>query len=707
MSENHDGLLNREVDLERTSSTHQKIHYNHNQKKFIKIFPDLINEATTLGPICSCNLERDVLWQGKIYPTDYHICFYGKIFANEAKVTIHYKDITQIEKRSTVGMFPNAIRINTANTEYVFSSFLKRDVIYQLFCTAWHHIKPINNESSNDTFNKVNENHQSNQTLFSEPMDREINGHKKSNSVDQIDAIAFDSEDMKKNLHNDDNIFSQSYPDQIIEKVSNNYHQNDFDIGNLNEPLSPQIPNEAYQNKMLDNTYNLNTKNLYQLLFEDNSKFLYDVYKDANNENIKIGLWKKDARTSLKERIIMYNSLNKSLFASRGNILTEEKQKFLRNDKDNFFIESEIRILNINYSDYFKMICKYFITSEKEDYSNLLVTFEIKFNKKFALSEKIEKIMYENYNRLFTELENHLNRVVKKVNNENKGIASEENANFISEPILGSIEKLNDYDENSYGAINDKKEQNGFSTPPTEKEEDDLEKMNIFDQLLNNIMLRTTLINYLLDGVFLIISIIFHIPKFLINTTNHLISQFKQDHQKHGKKRVGKDEKKILSNSPYLIVVLGLLSIVGIFITISNAYYSRQLHDVEKLIRNKQSYKINPSLLSKLNDDLSKSNKNDDIIESLLGTTYSRYNDIYEKYNKQKEKHSEDFNLSYLRLKRQLELMNNKFDIVKSDIESIEQSFSNEGLINLIKEMEQNEQSEKLLQQNIEKDKIK
>jgi len=67
--------------------------------------------------VCTCNLERDVLWQGKIYPTAYHICFYGKIFAKAAKVTIHFKDITLIEKRSTVGMFPNAIRINTASIE--------------------------------------------------------------------------------------------------------------------------------------------------------------------------------------------------------------------------------------------------------------------------------------------------------------------------------------------------------------------------------------------------------------------------------------------------------------------------------------------------------------------------------------------------------------------------------------------------------------
>jgi len=690
MSENHDNSNTsntREFELERSSSTHQKIHYTHDQKKFIKVFPELIQEASTLGPVCSCNLERDVLWQGKIYPTAYHICFYGKIFAKAAKVTIHFKDITQIEKRSTVGMFPNAIRINTANIEYVFSSFLKRDVTYQLFCDAWHRIKSNNEIQSNEAFND-----QSNQQDLIEPADREINGHKKSNSMDQLDASAFSHEDLRRTNNEDDvNLLSQSLPDQSpIEKISRSKSELDL------ETISPNMANEGFQNKMLDNIYYIDSKSLYQLLFEDNSKFLYDVYKSANNDNIKIGLWKKDARTNLKERVVMYNSLNKVLFSSRGNILTEEKQKFLKNDKDNFFIESEIKILNINYSDYFKIICKYFIISEKEDYSRLLVTFEIKFTKKLALSEKIEKTMLDNYTKLFTELENHLNKNARKISNDDIkafSMNSTEEIKSFAEPL--SAEKMSpEADGSSCETLNEKKSNKLDETSPiiSVKLDDDTEKEKFLDQFFNIKILRTPFFNYILDGVFLIINVLFQLPTFLIYVTNSL---FKQREQRHGsKKKNAREEKKILTSSPYLIIVLGFLLLIGTVITFSNAYYARQLREMEDLIKNKKAHKINPGLLSKLSDELNKGTSdtldNKNIMDYLLGSSYERYNTILEKYTKQKDKHSEDFNISYLRLNQQLDLMNKKFDVMKTDIESIVKDFSSEGLANLIKELEQN-----------------
>jgi len=704
MSENHDNSTVVNSDLERTPSTHQKVHYTHDQKKFIKVFPELIEEASTLGSVCSCNLERDVLWQGKIYPTAYHICFYGKIFAKAAKVTIHFKDITQIEKRSTVGMFPNAIRINTANIEYVFSSFLKRDVTYQAFCDAWHRIKSNNEIHSIEPLNLASH---VNQQEIEEPIDREINGHKKSNSMDQIDATAFVNDEIKRINEEDLNMLSQSYPESSpIEKVSQ-IHVSESDLRDSNEVSSPQISSEGFQNKMLDNVYNMDTKGLYQLLFEDNSKFLYDVYKNANNENIKIHLWKKDARTNLKERVIMYNSLNKSLFSSRGNVLTEEKQKFLRNDKDNFFIESEIKILNINYSDYFKIICKYFIIAEREDYSRLLVTFEIKFNKKFALSDKVEKTMCDNYTRLFNELEYHLNKTVKKASSDD-----------IKSMTMNSTEEINKFDEslasneraveveNSTDTLflnnNDKKRKSSNSESPTsEKLDDGFDKPQIMHQFFNTKIFRTPLFNYLLDAVFLLINILFQIPSFLIHITNSVISLFKQrEQQKHGsKKKSAKDEKKILTSAPYLIIVLGFLLLVGTVITFSNAYYVRKLQEMEQLIKNNKAHKINPSLISKINEDLKKGSSPSitserDIMESLLGSSYERYNHILKRYNKQKEKHEEDFNLSYVRLNQQIELMNKKFDIMKNDVNSIMKDFSSEGLANLVKELE-----------NVEKDK--
>jgi len=698
MSEYHDTSTvsnsNKDSELERTPSSQQKVHYTHDQKKFIKVFPELIQEASTLGSVCTCNLERDVLWQGKIYPTAYHICFYGKIFAKAAKVTIHFKDITQIEKRSTVGMFPNAIRINTANIEYVFSSFLKRDVTYQAFCDAWHRVKSSNEFVTAEPFNS---NSLSNQQDIVDPLDREIHGHKKSNSMDQIDAAVFGNEELRKNINEGDvNLLSQSYPDQSpIEKVS---QSPEFELGSPNETSSPQPSSDGYQNKMLDNVYNIDSKGLYQLLFEDNSKFLYDVYKDANNDNIKIGLWKKDARTNLKERVVIYNSLNKASFPSRGNILTEEKQKFLKNDKDNFFIESEVKVLNVNYSDYFKILCKYFIITEREDYSRLLVTFEIKFIKKLSLTERIENTMFMNYNRLFNELENHLNRTVKKVTTEEANalnINSAEEINTFAEPLSNSIDKLTA--DLSLEGLSDKKYKSDYITSPvSEKMDEDMEKSTLIDQIFSTKIARTSFFNYILDAVFLIISFLFQLPTILIHITNAIISLFKQP--KHGKKKsTAKDEKKTLTRTPYLVVLLGLFLLIGSVITISNAYYARQLKQMENLIKNKQTHKINPSLLTKLSDELNKeSNTADsdkDILESLLGSSYERYNNILEKYTKQKDKHTEDFDLSYLRLSQQLELMNKKFDIMKMDAESIQKDFSSKGLVDLIKELETEEQN--------------
>ncbi|KAJ3090980.1 hypothetical protein HK102_002055 [Quaeritorhiza haematococci] len=108
------------------------------QKKFAKVFPEIEKDMDTLTSVYTCALEREVLWQGKIYISGGHVAFYGKIFAKAAKVIINYRDVTAIEKKSTAGMFPNAIRITTANSrQYVFSSFLKRDAAFSDMTDLW------------------------------------------------------------------------------------------------------------------------------------------------------------------------------------------------------------------------------------------------------------------------------------------------------------------------------------------------------------------------------------------------------------------------------------------------------------------------------------------------------------------------------------------------------------------------------------------
>jgi hypothetical protein len=67
--------------------------------------------------IYSCALERDILWQGRIYVTNAAICFYSKIFSNELKQIIYLKDVDSMEKAMTAGIFPNAIRITAGESK--------------------------------------------------------------------------------------------------------------------------------------------------------------------------------------------------------------------------------------------------------------------------------------------------------------------------------------------------------------------------------------------------------------------------------------------------------------------------------------------------------------------------------------------------------------------------------------------------------------
>ncbi|KAG0265328.1 hypothetical protein BG011_005028 [Mortierella polycephala] len=59
----------------------------------------------------TCALELEVLWQGTLYVTATHVCFYGKRFGKTVKVMVDYQDLVSIEREKKMGVFPSSIRI--------------------------------------------------------------------------------------------------------------------------------------------------------------------------------------------------------------------------------------------------------------------------------------------------------------------------------------------------------------------------------------------------------------------------------------------------------------------------------------------------------------------------------------------------------------------------------------------------------------------
>mmetsp|Transcript_7682 Transcript_7682/g.7226 ORF Transcript_7682/g.7226 Transcript_7682/m.7226 type:complete len:346 (-) Transcript_7682:737-1774(-) len=86
----------------------------------------------------TCAISKKMLLHGRLYITDQRLCFYSMFnskllfFGKETKLTIPHSDIKGLEKRINALVFDNSIAVITKkNTEYFFTSFLKRDKAFE------------------------------------------------------------------------------------------------------------------------------------------------------------------------------------------------------------------------------------------------------------------------------------------------------------------------------------------------------------------------------------------------------------------------------------------------------------------------------------------------------------------------------------------------------------------------------------------------
>lgn len=104
----------------------------------------------------SCALNREILLQGRIYISEHYICFYSSLFGwvtTNPSLVLSHDEITKFEKRSTAGLFPNGISIETKESTHTFASFLTRDQTLNFIETIWSKslaLSELNNEKPRD-----------------------------------------------------------------------------------------------------------------------------------------------------------------------------------------------------------------------------------------------------------------------------------------------------------------------------------------------------------------------------------------------------------------------------------------------------------------------------------------------------------------------------------------------------------------------------
>ncbi|XP_054270034.1 TBC1 domain family member 9 isoform X2 [Macrosteles quadrilineatus] len=80
----------------------------------------------------SCSyLKGRLPFQGWMYLSVSHLCFYGYILGTEKKIIIRWTDVTELEKTSGY-LFPDSIKISTRDNTFYFSMFLHKAETYTL-----------------------------------------------------------------------------------------------------------------------------------------------------------------------------------------------------------------------------------------------------------------------------------------------------------------------------------------------------------------------------------------------------------------------------------------------------------------------------------------------------------------------------------------------------------------------------------------------
>uniref|UniRef100_UPI0035900934 GRAM domain-containing protein 2B-like isoform X6 n=1 Tax=Myxine glutinosa TaxID=7769 RepID=UPI0035900934 len=102
------------------SPNKQNIHYH-------KLFNE-VSEEEGLVDTFTCALQKDILYQGRLFVSKNWICFHANLFGKNVRISIPVPMVKFVKKEKTAKLLPNAVQIILENMEcHTFASFLSRD----------------------------------------------------------------------------------------------------------------------------------------------------------------------------------------------------------------------------------------------------------------------------------------------------------------------------------------------------------------------------------------------------------------------------------------------------------------------------------------------------------------------------------------------------------------------------------------------------
>uniref|UniRef100_A0A8C0QQR2 GRAM domain containing 2B n=1 Tax=Chelonoidis abingdonii TaxID=106734 RepID=A0A8C0QQR2_CHEAB len=125
----------------------QKLSSNKNYKYLFKAnahYHKLFLDVPTAEPLkqsFTCALQKEILYQGKLFISENWICFHSKVFGKDTKISIPVLSVKLIKKTKTALLVPNALVIATVTDRFIFVSLLSRDTTYKLLKSVCGHLE--------------------------------------------------------------------------------------------------------------------------------------------------------------------------------------------------------------------------------------------------------------------------------------------------------------------------------------------------------------------------------------------------------------------------------------------------------------------------------------------------------------------------------------------------------------------------------------
>lgn len=234
---------------------------NKKNSEYHSIFKDSgLNPDERLIVEHSCALSRDILVQGRLFISNCHLAFHSNILGWVTSIIIPFKDIVQIEKKSTAAIFPNAIAIDTLNSKYLFASFRSRDSTYDEIVDIW------------------------NQIVLNRRMRR-----KADTNVESDDDSELDSDDYMDSENSDDEVNSISADRATISSVGDESASTSdlLMIGPTKHEPTEAIYSPSSNEKLInDSVIQAPLGKVVNIVFGDDTKYLESILKTQKNYDI-------------------------------------------------------------------------------------------------------------------------------------------------------------------------------------------------------------------------------------------------------------------------------------------------------------------------------------------------------------------------------------------------------------------------------------